>query len=273
MIGLGVVGVVGLGAGTVLGLMAKSKYDDSKEHCRPADENLCAAQGVELRDDALLTRKPVDRGLHRRRRRAGRRGSALDREQRLQRDGARPVEHTPGGPANESVARSTAAPGELLMSRARRKIIALAALGSALYALGACNAVLGMEEAELDEQTAALTCERVNRDPTVDCAKDSCESCLSSCQDVSASFSECLDKASCRKALINYRTCAGDRCEPRHRLRRVPRSYGGAGCHYAWAGATSSVVKAAGRRTSFRFVTSIVPVCTPSVRTTNPRIA
>jgi tetratricopeptide (TPR) repeat protein len=53
VIGLGVVGVVGLGAGTVLGLMAKSKYDDSKEHCRPADENLCEAQGVELRDDAM----------------------------------------------------------------------------------------------------------------------------------------------------------------------------------------------------------------------------
>jgi tetratricopeptide (TPR) repeat protein len=53
VIGLGVVGVVGLGAGTVLGLIAKSKYDDSKEHCRPADENLCDAQGVELRDDAM----------------------------------------------------------------------------------------------------------------------------------------------------------------------------------------------------------------------------
>jgi hypothetical protein len=53
VIGLGVVGVVGLGAGTVLGLMAKSKYDDSKEHCRPADENLCSAEGVALRDDAM----------------------------------------------------------------------------------------------------------------------------------------------------------------------------------------------------------------------------
>ena len=53
VIGLGVVGVVGLGAGTVLGLMAKSKYDDSKEHCRPTDENLCDAEGVELRDDAM----------------------------------------------------------------------------------------------------------------------------------------------------------------------------------------------------------------------------
>jgi hypothetical protein len=52
VIGLGVVGVVGLGAGTVLGLMAKSKYDDSKEHCRPANENLCTAEGVGLRDDA-----------------------------------------------------------------------------------------------------------------------------------------------------------------------------------------------------------------------------
>jgi serine/threonine-protein kinase len=53
VIGLGVVGVVGLGAGTVLGLMAKSKFDDSKEHCSSADENLCSAEGVELRKDAF----------------------------------------------------------------------------------------------------------------------------------------------------------------------------------------------------------------------------
>lgn len=53
VIGLGALGVVGIGAGTVLGLMAKSKFDDSKEHCNPDNENVCTAQGVELRDDAF----------------------------------------------------------------------------------------------------------------------------------------------------------------------------------------------------------------------------
>jgi hypothetical protein len=101
------------------------------------------------------------------------------------------------------------------MSRLTRKLTSVAALASTLYALGACNAVLGMEEAELDEQTAALTCERVSRDPTVDCAKGSCEDCLSTCQDVGASLEECLEKPSCRKALMNYRTCAGDMCAPK----------------------------------------------------------
>jgi hypothetical protein len=99
------------------------------------------------------------------------------------------------------------------MSGAPRKISALAALGSTLYALGACNAVLGMEEAELDQQTAALSCERIKRDPIADCAKDTCESCLTSCQDVDVKLQECLDSADCRKALMQYRTCSGDRCE------------------------------------------------------------
>jgi hypothetical protein len=53
VIGLGVLGVVGLGTGTVLGFMTKSKFDDSKQHCNPDNENLCTAQGVDLRDNAF----------------------------------------------------------------------------------------------------------------------------------------------------------------------------------------------------------------------------
>lgn len=53
VIGLGIVGVAGLGAGTVLGLMASSKFEDSKKQCNPADENRCDAEGVSLRDDAF----------------------------------------------------------------------------------------------------------------------------------------------------------------------------------------------------------------------------
>jgi hypothetical protein len=53
VIGLGALGIVGIGAGTVLGFMAKSKFDASKQHCNPGNENLCNAEGVELRDNAF----------------------------------------------------------------------------------------------------------------------------------------------------------------------------------------------------------------------------
>jgi hypothetical protein len=33
--------------------MTKSKFDESKAHCNPVNENVCTAQGVELRDDAF----------------------------------------------------------------------------------------------------------------------------------------------------------------------------------------------------------------------------
>lgn len=50
--GLAGLGVVGLGVGTVFGLMASSTYDDSKAECQPDNPNLCSQNGVELRDDA-----------------------------------------------------------------------------------------------------------------------------------------------------------------------------------------------------------------------------
>lgn len=53
VIGLGALGVVGLAVGTTFGIMASSKYDDSKQHCRATDENLCDQQGVDLRDQAF----------------------------------------------------------------------------------------------------------------------------------------------------------------------------------------------------------------------------
>jgi hypothetical protein len=51
---LGVGGVVFVGAGAALGLVAGGKNDDSKKHCDPDDPNLCGDRGVELRDDAYL---------------------------------------------------------------------------------------------------------------------------------------------------------------------------------------------------------------------------
>jgi hypothetical protein len=47
----GGVGIAGLALGTVFVLRAKSKYDDSLAQC-PSSSNLCAPQGVSLRDDA-----------------------------------------------------------------------------------------------------------------------------------------------------------------------------------------------------------------------------
>jgi hypothetical protein len=51
---LGTVGVVGLGVGTVFGLMARSKFQDSKAECSQANEDRCSAAGIKLRDDSIV---------------------------------------------------------------------------------------------------------------------------------------------------------------------------------------------------------------------------
>ena len=53
VITIGAVGIVGLAVGTTFGLMASSKYDESKNHCSTNDENLCSQEGVDLRDKAF----------------------------------------------------------------------------------------------------------------------------------------------------------------------------------------------------------------------------
>lgn len=53
VIGLGSLGIVGLLVGTTFGVMASSKYDDSKKACNPSNENLCSQHGVDLRDTAF----------------------------------------------------------------------------------------------------------------------------------------------------------------------------------------------------------------------------
>jgi len=53
IITLAAVGVVGVGLGTAYGLMAKSKYDESKEkECDLDDVNACSPTGIELRNNA-----------------------------------------------------------------------------------------------------------------------------------------------------------------------------------------------------------------------------
>ncbi|MCC6648601.1 MAG: hypothetical protein IT374_23910 [Polyangiaceae bacterium] len=48
----GGVGVVGLAAGTLFALSARSKYSSSKDLCRPDDPNRCTQAGVDARDAA-----------------------------------------------------------------------------------------------------------------------------------------------------------------------------------------------------------------------------
>lgn len=49
---VGGVGVLGLAVGTVFGLRAKSKREDSKAFCLPEDDTQCYPEGVALHDDA-----------------------------------------------------------------------------------------------------------------------------------------------------------------------------------------------------------------------------
>jgi hypothetical protein len=49
---VGGVGILGIAAGTVFGLRAKSKREDSKAFCLPEDDTQCYPEGVALHDDA-----------------------------------------------------------------------------------------------------------------------------------------------------------------------------------------------------------------------------
>jgi hypothetical protein len=54
VIGLGVGGLVLVGAGSVLAVMAMGKDSESEDHCDPDAPNQCKREGVDLRDDARL---------------------------------------------------------------------------------------------------------------------------------------------------------------------------------------------------------------------------
>ena len=53
VIALGVAGIAGLAVGTTFGLMAGSKFRDSKTQCAQANEDRCNAEGVSLRDSSI----------------------------------------------------------------------------------------------------------------------------------------------------------------------------------------------------------------------------
>src|SRR5262249_6268917 len=60
---VGGVGVVGVVVGSLFGLKAKSKNDQSKDDCKPSAPNDCSAAGVNLRNQALDAAKVANVGL------------------------------------------------------------------------------------------------------------------------------------------------------------------------------------------------------------------
>lgn len=50
---VGGVGVLGIGVGSALGILAISKNDESKQHCDTSDATRCSQTGVDLRNEAL----------------------------------------------------------------------------------------------------------------------------------------------------------------------------------------------------------------------------
>lgn len=60
---VGGVGVVGIVVGSIFGLKAKSKNDQSKNDCKPGNPNDCSAAGVDLRNQALDAAKVATVGM------------------------------------------------------------------------------------------------------------------------------------------------------------------------------------------------------------------
>jgi hypothetical protein len=77
-----------------------------------------------------------------------------------------------------------------------------------LVAVAACNTVLGIEQAELDQDIAAVAqCHWPDYRPRQDCPLCS-EACSTRCK-----VQDCLDgDGACRNALREYRRCVGDTC-------------------------------------------------------------
>jgi hypothetical protein len=93
----------------------------------------------------------------------------------------------------------------------------LATVVTLIVAFSACNGVLGIEQATLDDTATGdelATCERTARaDPDLECipATSACEDCLaSSCS--AGLVTECVGDARCRQTLVNYRLCIWEDC-------------------------------------------------------------
>jgi hypothetical protein len=87
-------------------------------------------------------------------------------------------------------------------------------LAFALSAASGCTAVLGLEEAKLDETDQALVCALPDQRPVERCATtDDCERCLRDECGGSEQIQSCEEDSACRSALVNHRICVRDGCE------------------------------------------------------------
>lgn len=76
-----------------------------------------------------------------------------------------------------------------------------------LYTVVGCNAVLGIEPAELDTAPEPLTCQWSAPNPGVECS-----GCNEACVSNKCKLDECLNDKDCRFALFNFRSCVGAAC-------------------------------------------------------------
>jgi hypothetical protein len=85
-------------------------------------------------------------------------------------------------------------------------------VGALLGGLGGCNAVLGIEEAQVDNTVGALSCQLPDERPIDRCESTlECETCLRSCR--AGEIRECIDAEDCRKGLVDHRVCVRDDCQ------------------------------------------------------------
>lgn len=86
--------------------------------------------------------------------------------------------------------------------------LALGAAVLALHTVSACNAILGIEPAELDEVASEQqTCRWSAPNPGVECS-----GCNEACVTNKCQLDECLADKDCRFALFNFRACVGTAC-------------------------------------------------------------
>lgn len=86
-----------------------------------------------------------------------------------------------------------------------RTLVACGTTLLSLYMVAGCNAVLGIEQAQLDDSPPGQTCGWPPADPLKECTQ--VEQAAGNC-----SIDECLKDQACRKTLAVFRKCAGDSC-------------------------------------------------------------
>jgi len=94
------------------------------------------------------------------------------------------------------------------MHERTRLVLTAFTLAGLLQQIVACNAALGIEEAELDETLQGGSCEFPWAEPQQECvASSDCEACMGACDPNQALSRACLDDPECRLALQNHRWC------------------------------------------------------------------